>query len=134
MGKDRADEDPRKILLVEDNPAIVKIMRKTLEAAGYQVLDAPDGRTAVALMAEKPDLILQDLILPDISGYDLVGKLRARSEDEKLPVLALSGFLARPEGPWDTSAGFDALLVKPVSNVELLETVRTFLSRGKTQS
>lgn len=130
MEKEKAQEVQKKILLVEDNPAIMKIMRKTLEAAGYQVLEAPDGKTAVARMVEMPDLVLQDLILPDISGYDLVIKLRARSENETLPVLALSGFLARPEGPWDTSAGFDALLVKPVSNAELLAAVKTFLEHS----
>lgn len=118
-----------KILIVDDDLAVSKITRRILESAGYTVLEAHNGKTAAELMTQKPDLVLQDLILPDITGYDLVSKLRARAEDESLPVLALSGFMAQPDEPWDTSGGFDALLVKPVSREVLLETVKNYLTR-----
>ena len=118
----------KKILIVDDNSPLRKITRKILESAGYDVLEAPDGAVAVALlMKEQPDMVLLDLVLPDITGYDLVYKLRAKSENPILPVLAFTGFLERPEVTWDTSAGFNALLVKPVQPEELLETVKIHL-------
>jgi len=121
--------DSPKILIVDDNAALRKITRKVLETAGYLVLEAQDGATAVALMKEKPDLVLQDLALPDITGYDLVVKLRAHSENPDLPVLAFSSFLEKQDKPWDTSSGFNALVTKPVQAVELLEALKTHLER-----
>ena len=127
MEKLEAGQTPKKILIVDDNSSLRKITRKILEMAGYTVLEAPDGAAAVALMGENPDLILQDLVLPDITGYDLVHKLRARSDNPLLPVLAFSGFLEKQDTPWDTSSGFNALLSKPVQSRELLEAVKTNL-------
>ncbi len=122
------DQTPsKKILLVDDNTALRKITGKILEQAGYQVLEAEDGATAVALMKEKPDLVLQDLVLPDITGYDLVHKLRAASENPLLPILALSAYLGQPDDDWDTSSGFNALLTKPFHADDLLEAIRANL-------
>jgi CheY-like chemotaxis protein len=118
--------------VVDDDPAVLKVLKRALESAGFEVLEAGDGKTAVALMEEKPDLVIQDLILKDITGYDLVSRLRARTEGRKVPFLALSGYMAMPETPWDTSAGFDALLVKPIKSGELVETVRQWLEKGNT--
>ena len=117
--------------MVDDDPAVLKVLKRALESAGFQVLEAGDGKTAVARMEEKPDLVIQDLILKDITGYDLVSKLRARAQDTKVPFLALSGYMAMPDTPWDTSAGFDALLVKPIKPGELVETVRQWLEKRK---
>jgi len=127
MEKTETDKALKKILIVDDNPELRKITRKILEAAGYDVLEAANGAMAVLLMKEDPDLVLQDLILPDITGYDLVHKLRAHSQNPLLPVLAFSGFLDKPETPWDTSGGFNALLVKPISAIDLLEAVKANL-------
>ena len=120
--------NPKKILIVDDNQGLRKITRKVLEAAGYEVLEAPDGATAVALMKEKPDLVMQDLVLPDITGYDLVHKLRAVCDNPLLPVLAFSSFMERQDTPWDTSSGFNGLIVKPVQTADLLEALRTYLA------
>ncbi|HUO56949.1 MAG TPA: response regulator [bacterium] len=119
-----------KILVVDDDPQVAKVIRKALESAGYQVLEAAHGKAAVELMAQKPDLVLQDLVLPDITGYDLVAKLRFRTQEKPIPFLALSGYMAMPEEPWDTGHGFDALVVKPVSPSELVKTVKTWLEKG----
>lgn len=122
-----SNKSPKRILIVDDNAAIRKITRKILESSGYEVLEASNGETAVILMKEKPDLVLQDLILPDITGYDLVHKLRALSENPDLPILAFSSFLERQDLPWDTSSGFNALLTKPAQTAELLEALKTYL-------
>lgn len=118
----------KKILVVDDNEALRGMTRKILENAGYEVLEAPDGATAIALMSEKPDLVLQDLLLPDFAGYDLVHKLRAHSKNPLLPVLAFSGFMDKPETPWDTSGGFNGFLGKPFQAEELLEALNTNLA------
>jgi len=119
----------KKILIVDDDAPLRKITRKILENAGYEVLEAPDGATAVAVMIEeKPDMILQDLILPDITGYDLVSKLRAKSENPLVPILAFTSFLEKQDTPWDTSDGFNALLTKPMEAAALLEAVKIHMS------
>jgi CheY-like chemotaxis protein len=124
MGNGGLNQAPKRILIVDDNEALRKITRKVLEAAGYQVWEAADGAAAVTLAKEGPDMVLQDLVLPDITGYDLVHKLRAACGDPRLPVLAFSSFMEKPDTEWDTSAGFNALVVKPVDAKELLETIR----------
>jgi CheY-like chemotaxis protein len=130
MEEARIDHERKKILIVDDNAPLRKITRKILENAGYDVLEAPDGATAVTVMIkEKPDMVLQDLVLPDITGYDLVIKLRAKSENPLLPILAYTSFLEKQDAPWDTSEGFNALLVKPLQAADLLEAVKIHLSK-----
>ena len=124
-------EEPRRlkrIMIVDDNASLRKITRKILETAGYEVLEAPDGATAVDLMLkEKLDMVIQDLLLPDITGYDLVLKLRAKSDNPHLPILAFTSFLEQQDGPWDTQSGFTALLVKPLPADDLLAAVRAHM-------
>ena len=119
------------ILVVEDNPISRKLLRITLEGEGYRVLEAPDGATALAHLAQAaPDLILQDLHLPDMDGFDLVRRLRAAPNGKALPILALSGFLARLEEAQATEVGFNGFLVKPIGPAQLVETLRLFLPRS----
>jgi two-component system, OmpR family, KDP operon response regulator KdpE len=124
-------EEPRRlkrIMIVDDNASLRKITRKILETAGYEVLESPDGATAVALMMkEKLDMVIQDLLLPDITGYDLVLKLRAKSDNPDLPILAFTSFLEQQDEPWDTQSGFTALLVKPLQSEDLLAAVTTYM-------
>jgi PAS domain S-box-containing protein len=119
-----------RILVVEDNPATLKMLRFVLEADGYAVAAAPDARTALAdAAAILPDLVLQDLILPDMDGFELVRHLRALPGGAEMPILALSGFLGRLEEARSTEAGFTALLVKPILPSQLLESIRPYLRR-----
>ncbi|HKS16634.1 MAG TPA: response regulator, partial [Planctomycetota bacterium] len=118
----------RKILVVEDNPASLKLARVALSGDGFQVLEATDGATAVALAGrESPDLILQDLVLPDMDGFDLVRRLRALPEAASIPILAFSGFLSRPEYERTAAAGFTDFLAKPLSPSRLLDAVHQHL-------
>ncbi|MEY2935771.1 MAG: hypothetical protein RL033_6520 [Pseudomonadota bacterium] len=116
-----------RILVVEDNPLTRKMLRITLETDGYTVTEAGDGRSALAAMEQgTPALVLQDLILPDMNGFELIRQLRSRGGDA-IPILALSGFLSRVEEARGAEAGFTALLLKPIEPSQLLEVIRLYL-------
>lgn len=124
----------QKILVVEDNPLTRKMLRLTLESDGYEVIEAVDGRAALAA-AERdgPALVLQDLILPDMNGFELVRQLRQLTGGA-IPILALSGFLNRVEDARGAEAGFSALLVKPIEPTRLLEVIRPYLPHDLGQA
>ena len=119
---------PVRILVVEDNPITRKMIRVALTMDGYEVMEAADGKTAVRLVQEhRPDLVLQDLLLPDGSGVALVSRLRALPGAAELPIIALTGFLPREEEARALTAGFTEYLIKPVEPSRLLETVRSYI-------
>ena len=121
-----------KILVIEDNPISRKMLRVALEAYDYAVIEAPDGKTALALMAEEmPDLVLQDLVLPDINGFELVLQLRALPGREKIPILAMTGLIAKVDELRLADAPFNDYLFKPIQPSNLVETVRSYLPFGK---
>ena len=113
------------ILVVEDNPITRKMLRVVLQTEGYAVIEAPDARAALtAAQTALPDLVLQDLILPDMDGLELVRRLRALAGGAELPILALSGFLSRLEESRTAAAAFTALLVKPIEPGPLIDAIR----------
>ena len=86
------------ILVVEDNAITRKIMRLALSAHGYDIIEAADGRTAIAAVTKaRPDLVLQDLALPDIDGLTLARKLRNLPGRSDMPIVAFSAFITRLE-------------------------------------
>ena len=118
------------ILVVEDNPTTRKMLRVALQIEGYRVLEAPDGRAAlVAFAADRPDLVLQDLILPDMDGLELVRQLRASPGGVDVPILALSGFVGRLEDGRTAQAGFTGILVKPIEPGRLMDALGAYLPR-----
>ena len=124
-----------KILTVEDNPILRTMIRVTLEAEGYTVLEAEDGRTALERMAQDPpDLILQDILLPDINGFDLVGQLRALPGGVEIPILALTGLLSKGDEVKLTAASFTDYLFKPVESSFLISTVRAHIAARHTSA
>ncbi|MFT6673451.1 MAG: two-component system KDP operon response regulator KdpE, partial [Afipia broomeae] len=76
---------PLKILVIDDEPPIRKLLRMGLSTQGYDILDAPNGKTALELLDNKPDLVILDLGLPDIQGHDLLRMIRARNE--RVPIV-----------------------------------------------
>ncbi len=118
------------ILLVDDNPVTRKVVGLTLRVEGYRVLEAADGREALAHMAQDlPDLILLDLVLPDINGVDLLKRLRAVPGGADLPVLAFSGFISKMDEARVAGAGFTDFVPKPVEPSRLLTIVKSFIAR-----
>jgi len=120
-----------KILLIEDNPISRKMLRLALQPEGYTVFEAADGRTALSLLTEeRPDLVLQDLLLPDMNGFDLVVQLRALPEGAKIPILAVTGFMAKADELRVAAAPFTEYLFKPLEPSLLVSTVKSHLSVG----
>jgi CheY-like chemotaxis protein len=116
------------ILLVEDNPTARKMFRITLEAEGYRVLEAIDGRAALdQLRRELPGLVLQDLVLPDHDGFELARAIRALPGAAALPIIVMSGFPRLLDRARTETTCFDASLVKPVSPAVLVDLVRRYL-------
>lgn len=121
---------PATILVVEDNPASLRMLRAILESEGYTVIEAVDGGAALAAATRQlPDLVVQDLNLPDMDGFELLRRLRGLSGGVELPILAISGYLGRLEETRAGEAGFSALLVKPVDRVHALESIRACLPK-----
>jgi PAS domain S-box-containing protein len=114
--------------VVEDNPTTRKMLRLTLATDGHAVVEAADGHTALEA-AEKTvlDLVLQDLILPDMDGVELLGRLRALPGGTELPVVALSGFLGHLHDARADEHGFTAVLVKPIEPSRLIGALRPYL-------
>ncbi|HKO91460.1 MAG TPA: response regulator, partial [Polyangiaceae bacterium] len=101
------------ILLVDDHAAARRLVRFALERAGLRVVEAETGESALSLARkEKPQLVIQDLALPDIDGFDLVGRLRSLRHDEPLCVLAFSGLISKVDQSRVVAAGFDDVIPK----------------------
>jgi len=116
------------VLVVEDNPTTRKMFRVALESAGYEVLEAGDARTALDMAGRRPpDLVIQDLILPDMDGLELVRSLRTQLGDAPIPIFCASGFLSKLDEARALKGGFSAVLVKPVDPLHLLDLVKAHL-------
>jgi two-component system KDP operon response regulator KdpE len=120
-----------KILVVDDEPPIRKLLRMGLGAEGYQVIEAPKGSVALELLDQKPDLVILDLGLPDVQGLDLLRMLRQRSEGTPIVVLSSRGDETTKVEALD--AGADDYVTKPFGMKELVARIRAAL-RHRLQS
>jgi two-component system, OmpR family, KDP operon response regulator KdpE len=116
---------PIKVLVVDDEPPIRKLLRMGLSTQGYEILDAPNGKTALALLEQKPDLVILDLGLPDIQGHELLRMIRAR--DEKIPIVVLSSRGDEAGKVQALDLGADDYVTKPFGMEELLARMRAAL-------
>jgi two-component system KDP operon response regulator KdpE len=116
---------PLKILVIDDEPPLRKLLRMGLTTQGYQTLEAPNGKTALELLNEKPDLVILDLGLPDIQGHDLLRMIRSRNESVPIVVLSSRGDEAGKVQALD--CGADDYVTKPFGMDELLARMRAAL-------
>jgi two-component system, OmpR family, KDP operon response regulator KdpE len=116
---------PLRVLIVDDEPPIRKLLRMGLTTQGYQILEAPNGKTALELVAQKPDLIILDLGLPDVQGIDLLRTIRARDDKVAIVVLSSRGDEAAKVQALDLGA--DDYVTKPFGTEELLARMRAAL-------
>ncbi len=116
---------PLRVLIVDDEPPIRKLLRMGLGTQGYEVIDAPNGKTALEAMANRPDLIILDLGLPDMQGMDLLRRMRAQNEGVPIVVLSSRGDEAAKVAALDLGA--DDYVTKPFGMDELLARIRAAL-------
>ncbi len=122
---------PLKVLVIDDEPPIRKLLRMGLGTQGYQMLDAPNAKTALELMTEKPDLVILDLGLPDMQGLELLRQIRQLRED--LPIVVLSSRDDEVAKVKALDLGADDYITKPFGMEELLARIRAAL-RHQLQS
>jgi two-component system KDP operon response regulator KdpE len=116
---------PPKVLVIDDEPPIRKLLRMGLGAQGYEILEAPNAKTSLEMLAQKPDLVILDLGLPDMQGLELLRLIRARNESVPIVVLSSRGDEAGKVQALDLGA--DDYLTKPFGMDELLARMRAAL-------
>ncbi|MCA1410042.1 response regulator transcription factor [Bradyrhizobium sp. NBAIM20] len=116
---------PIKVLVIDDEPPIRKLLRMGLTTQGYEILEAPNGKTALEKLAEEPALIILDLGLPDVQGHELLRTIRARNDGVPIVVLSSRGDEAGKVQALDLGA--DDYLTKPFGMEELLARLRAAL-------
>ncbi|MGN6575186.1 MAG: response regulator [Nocardioides sp.] len=121
----------QRILVVEDNPKNLKLVRDVLEHSGFEVVAATSGEDGVRLVGElAPDLVLMDLQLPGIDGTEALRRIRAHDAD--VPVVAVTAFAMNDDRERAFRSGFDGYLEKPISVRSLPQQVRDHLRPGST--
>jgi len=116
---------PPKVLVIDDEPPIRKLLRMGLTAQGYEILEAPNGKRSLELLVQKPDLVILDLGLPDIQGLELLRMIRAR--DESVPIVVLSSRGDEAGKVQALDLGADDYVTKPFGMDELLARMRAAL-------
>jgi CheY-like chemotaxis protein len=122
-----------RILVVEDNALNLKLVRDVLRHAGYDVVEARSGEEGVRVAAEcSPDLVLMDLQLPGIDGFEALRQLREGTPDRQVPVVAVTAFAMKEDHARAADAGFDGYVEKPISVRALPGQVAEFLAAGRS--
>ena len=117
-----------KILLVEDNEMNRDMLSRRLERKGYQVITAVDGEQGVALaQSEAPDLILMDMRLPEMDGYEAVRQIKAMSQTQAIPIIGLSSYVMVGDRERAFEAGCDDYDIKPIDFPRLLGKIEAAL-------
>ena len=118
----------KRILVVEDQEDLRAILRDLLSASGYTVIEAMDGAESVAKAAsQRPDLVLMDIQLPVLDGYEATRRLKTSPDLKETPIIAVSSFAKTGDEENARAAGCDDYATKPYSPVQLLHIVRGFL-------
>lgn len=117
------------ILIVDDNPANLKLVRVLLSAEGYEIRCAADAEEALAILTEfRPRLILMDLQLPGMDGLTLTRKLKAAPESRHIPILALTAYAMKGDEQKAREAGCDGYITKPIDTRRLPQEIAQFLA------
>jgi DNA-binding response OmpR family regulator len=121
-----------KILVVDDEVYIVHILEFSLRMEGYEVATALDGEQAIEKVAsERPDLIVLDIMMPKLDGYDACRRLKANPETNHIPVILLSAKGRNVDQKMGIDAGADDYITKPFSPRKLVEKINTMLQPNK---
>ena len=122
-----------RILYIEDNHENRLLVRRILEAEGYSMLEATDGPTGLEVAAQmQPDLILLDINLPEIDGYDLARRFRNTPGLQQVPILAITANVMKGDRERTLNSGCDGYIQKPIDVDRLPQLVRTALQKSRT--
>ena len=117
------------VLVVEDNELNMKLFHDLLEANGYNIVQTRSGLEAIDLAREhRPDLILMDIQLPEVSGLEVTKWLKEDDELRAIPVVAVTAFAMKGDEERIRQGGCEAYLSKPISVTKFIETVKTYIS------
>jgi len=126
--KNTEPSNKKTVLIVEDNELNMKLFRDLLEAHNIATLETNDGHKVLDIAREhKPDLILMDIQLPEISGLDVTKMLKADDELKSIPVVAVTAFAMKGDEEKIREGGCEDYLSKPISVVEFLNVVQRYL-------
>ena len=129
MATKSTNGSPKTVLVVEDNELNMKLFHDLLEAHGYNILQTKDGMDALRLAREhKPDLILMDIQLPEVSGLEVTKWIKEDDDLKSIPVIAITAFAMKGDEEKVRAGGCEAYIAKPISVTNFLETVQRFLS------
>ncbi|MFD2264945.1 response regulator [Lacibacterium aquatile] len=116
------------VLIVEDNELNMKLFHDLLEARGYRILQTREGMEALRIAREqKPDLILMDIQLPEVSGLEVTKWIKEDDDLRSIPVIAVTAFAMKGDEEKIREGGCEAYIAKPISVTHFLETVQRFL-------
>jgi FOG: CheY-like receiver len=119
---------PKTVLIVEDNELNMKLFHDLLEAHGYRTLQTRNGIEALDIArAHKPDLILMDIQLPEVSGLEVTKWIKEDDDLRSIPVIAVTAFAMKGDEERIRQGGCEAYISKPISVTKFLETVRAYL-------
>lgn len=122
---------PKKVMIVEDNELNMKLFKDLIEACGYETVRTANGREAVELAREhKPNLILMDIQLPEVSGLDVTQWLKADDELCAIPVIAVTAFAMKGDEERIRKGGCEAYISKPIQVPKFIETIKSYLGDG----
>jgi len=116
------------IFIADDESGFVSTLKSRLEFEGFRVMTAPDGKETLRLIAEEhPDLILLDIMMPNVNGYQVCRELKGNSDTSSIPILMLTAKSQESDKFWGKEAGADDYVTKPFDMEELLEKMRSLL-------
>ena len=119
----------KKVLIVEDNDLNMKLFRDLIEAAGHDIVETRDGIEALKLARQhRPDLILMDIQLPEVSGLEVTRWLKEDDDLRSIPVIAVTAFAMKGDEEKIRSGGCEAYIAKPISVSNFLDTIGRFLA------
>jgi two-component system, cell cycle response regulator DivK len=118
----------KRILVVEDQEDLRGVLRVLLTESGYEMLEAADGQAGVILAkSDPPDLVLMDIQLPVLDGYEATRQIKAEPKLASTPIIAVSSFAMKGDEEKARAAGCDHYVTKPYSPLQLLRIIRGFL-------
>lgn len=118
-----------RVLVVDDDPQVLRLMRVNLELEGYDVVSAPDGEEALeAVVSERPDVVVCDVMMPGVDGLTVLRNLRANPKTSKIPFVVVSAKAQRADVKAALDMGADRYITKPFDPQELLDAVEHLLT------